>query len=313
MKSVRRWILIHVLAVGSLTACIVTIDESKIGAKPENPDDDYDDDTTDGGKKNKDSGDDNVEPPRDASKDAVVAVPPVEVGVVLPTSCKDALAKNPVAPTGPTQIDFKGAALTVFCDQTSREGGWTMLFRLSAGPGLTGDPYDIYNNFGVNDTVATEVTPAKTNAHYNSRILSQWNVPSGFPVADAMVRVYKATAPVKEVVFQAAGSNFSTFFAPARIVDSSWNNDLKPTTEFSDFAIAGRPQLLRRFNIHRTYSTCETDTGWLVAHGSVTGEVACDNYELPADHIRIYYAREFVAQKWVDHVEDADSLAVFAR
>jgi hypothetical protein len=300
-----RWLVIG--ALGALTACIVSIDESKLNAEPNRGGDDDDDDDT----SKKDAG-----KLTDGGKDALVEAAPIEAGVVLPASCQAALNDDPGAANGPTTIGFQNQALTVFCDQGTRGGGWTMLHRLSAGPGITGDPINFYNSFGLHDTELAEITPKHTNAHYTSRLLSHWN--TDFPVKQAMVRIYDAAGnPLKELVFDAGpvgaapASTYTTFFLPERLLASSWT-DLSKDLSFSDFTVEGSNDIVRRFNINRKYATCDTDVGWLVAHGSAA-TVACTNYELPSDHIRIYYAPATTGQKWLDAVSDASSLAVFAR
>lgn len=306
-----RWASIFALAVGSLTACLVSIDESKLDAQPAYGDDDDDATKRDGGKtKLVDAGGGGL-------TDVLVEAAPIEAGVVLPASCKEALDQAASAASGPTTIGFQNQALTVYCDQTTRGGGWTMLHRLSAGPGLTGDPVAIYSSFGLHDTELAEITPKRSSAHYTSRLLNHWNV--DFPVNDAMVRIYDDGGfMLKELVFNAGEipaldlppSTFMSFFVPDRMFDTSWP-DLLKTVPFSDFTIQGSNDIGRRFNINRKYATCETDVGWLVAHGSMA-TVACD-YELPSDYIRIYYAPGNSGRKWIDGVSDAASLAVFVR
>lgn len=310
-----KQLLILTLGLATLTACLVSIDESKLDAQPKRAGDDDDDDTTskkDAGKLT-DSGSSGG-----ASKDVLVEAASIDSSIPPPASCKDALQKDPAALTGPTTIGFQGQALSVFCDQGARGGGWTMLHRLSAGPGLAGDPLTIYNTIGLHDTELDEVTPKKSNAHYTSRILNHWNV--DFPVKDAMVRVYDGAGnALKEIVFDAGpipalglpASNFTSFFAPERLVASSWT-DLTKDLLFSDFSVQGSNDIVRRFLVERKYSTCETDVGWLMAHGSAA-TVACPGYENPSDHIRVYFASGNTGQKWLDGVSDASSMAVFVR
>lgn len=314
MRSGLRRALIGVVAI-SATACLVSIDESKLqdGIKAGNKGDDDDDDDVvkrDAGKK---------DPPADAGfPDVIVQTPPVEAGIDLAATCKELQAKGDTT-TGPKTIAFQAHSLMVYCDQAIEGGGWTMLHRLSAGQ--AGDPLTIYNSFGLNDTIAAEITPKKSNTHYTSRILNHWNV--DFPVKDALVQVYDAAGtPLKFLRFDATSSTFTSFFRPERLAASSWI-DLQPAGEtFSDFTLEGSNDIVRRFNVNRQYKSCDQDYGWLVAHGTLAsppcnskGAPTNTDYEVPANLIRIYLATGTTGQLWKNMPAGftAGSLAVFAR
>jgi len=194
-----------------------------------------------------------------------------------------------------------------------------MLHRLSAGQ--PGDPLTFYNSFGLNDTVAAEISPKKSNTHYTSRILNHWNV--DFPVKEALVQVYDAAgAPLKFLRFDATSSTFTSFFRPERLAASSWI-DLQPSAEtFSDFTLEGSNDIVRRFNVNLQYQGCDKDYGWLVAHGTLANPTCKDknpptntDYEVPSNLIRIYLATGSTGQVWrtMPAGFTAGSLAVFAR
>jgi hypothetical protein len=305
-----RSALLCAFTLGGMTACLVSIDESRLDA----------DTTTDhvdaGNKKSStSSGESESSTSSSGSSTSVVdaSLPPVEAGADLPGSCKEAKDRGTSTTSGPATIQFNGEQVTVFCDQTTDGGGWTMLFRLSAGPGITGDPMEFYSTFGLNDAIPEEVTPKKTNSQYTSRILSHWN--EAFTVTDALVGAYDSGgAMVKSLRFGGVGTTFLSFFAPEHLVSSSWT-DLGPNpaaSTFSDFSAAGSSDIGRRFNVNKKYAGCPNDSGWFVAHASLSAPPACD-YENPTDHIRIYVAPESTAQAWPTSVSEASSMAIFAR
>ncbi|MBX3226063.1 MAG: hypothetical protein KIT84_29190 [Labilithrix sp.] len=340
------WIFALALCVGGGAACLVSIDESRLSPKGDDDDDDARDATS---TPKKDSGGGPVLPDPDASVDPTktpdgglscpeptslcddrcfdLATSNAHCGacsapctggttctnkVCRAASCKQILAQGN-ATTGPATITFQGSALDVFCDQTAREGGWTMVHRLSAG--LTGDPFTFYTSIPLNDTVAAELTPKKSGVHYTSRILSQLN--QQFAVTEAMLRVYDAAGnPVKEIVFDATGATFTTFMTPARIKASSYS-DLNGAVQFVDFGVGGDQNLQRRFLVHKKYEIppgCPADTGWLMVHGTIPDAPCKTEYEAPLDRIRILYAPGTTAKKWSDGgYGEASSFVVFVR
>lgn len=311
------WIFLALVALGGV-ACLATIDESRLDAKDPTVGDDDDD---------RDAGvpitaKDGTAPEPDASvtptktDDGGLSCPqPTTLcgdKCCHPPSCKGVLAATPGAPTGPTTISFQSTDLSVFCDQTTRGGGWTMLHRLSAG--VAGDPFIAYTSIPLNDTLAAEVTTKASTVHYTSRILSQWN--KAFPVAEVMLQVLDtAGKPLREIVFDGAGSTPTTFMAPAKIKASSWT-DLTPATPFVDFSVEGSGGLQRRFFIHKPYEIppgCPADVGWLVVHGTPADVPCKTEYEAPFDKIRVMFASGTTAQKWTEARGEAAAFAVFVR
>jgi len=222
---------------------------------------------------------------------------------VAPSSCKELLALRPTAPTGVHTLSIGGTELPAYCDMTTAGGGFTLVFRISAGQ--KGDPYALYTGAPLNDDVAEEATLRQTTRHYVSRLLSRWNV--DMPVEEARARVLDAQGNViKEIVFDAKDTSAGSFFAKGRVKSSPWT-DLD-TAHF--FSAVGDANEARRFYIHRPYNTCETDEGWLVVHGTDRGVCA---YEQPSTVIRIYYAKGTTAQRWVDEAPEASAFAVLVR
>lgn len=225
---------------------------------------------------------------------------------VAPSSCKELLARAPTTPTGVSNLTIGGKVVPAFCDMTTDGGGYTLVFRLSQGQ--PGDPYALLTGAPVNDEVPEDVTPQVRPKHYVSRALAGWN--KDFPVEKAIVRLVRNDGYVlREIEFDAKGSTNQSWFAKNKVLKSPWT-DLGGSDE-GLFTPTGHADEQRRFFVNRPYNTCDTDEGWLVVHGSKAGAICA--YENPAENIRIYYAPGATAHRWSSGVPEAASFAVFAR
>jgi hypothetical protein len=336
--SMRR-VLVSSIAAGALTACLMSIDESKIGL---GDDDDEPDQVNDSSTvkpdvstptPTKDAEVSTVLPDGGRSCSAGLSLCPDDIcydttgelancgscGTVCaqnqvcraskcvpPSSCKELLARAPSTPTGVTNLTIGGKILPAFCDMTTDGGGYTLVFRLSQGQ--PGDPYALFTGGPQNDDVPEEVTPQVRPKHYVSRLLSSWG--ADFPVEQVRVRLLNNVGGVlRELAFDSKSSTRENWFAKGKVVASPWT-DLSGA-DMGFFAPAGHPAEQRRFFIHRAYNTCDTDEGWLVVHG--TKEPVVCSYESPSQNIRILYAPGATAQRWSTGVPEASSFAVFAR
>lgn len=331
MPSSRSDLVVHrslrrvALAVGTAAlaaGCFVSIDESRIGAREK-------DATSDGGRSGRedgrapsdqDGGEEGGEPCELCSGECVdLSRDRKNCGAcgnacpegrdcrggacVSPSTCKELLALWPTAPTGVHTLSVGGTSLPAFCDMTTAGGGFTLVFRISAGQ--KGDPYQLYVGAPLNDDDAEEATQRPTTKHYVSRLLPRWNV--DMPVEEARARVLDAQGSVvKEIVFDAKDTTAGSFFAKGKVKTSPWT-DLD-TAHF--FSAVGDANEARRFYIHKPYNTCETDEGWLVVHGTDRGVCA---YEQPSTLVRIYYAKGTTAQRWVDEAPEANAFAILVR
>lgn len=333
---VARRIAAFVVSAGALTACLMSIDESKLDSKP---------------------GDDGGETSRlDSSstvRDAEPAKPTDDGGLacsegltlcadnvcydttgdlercgsctnkcaesevcrnskcVLPGSCKELLARVPGTSTGIQNLSVDGTVLPVYCDMTTAGGGFTLVFRLSQG--IPGDPYGLFKGPSLNDDVATEVTPLVRPVHYVSRLLADWN--AGLSVTDARVRLYDVGGDLlRELTFNGAGSTRDSWFSKPNLTGSPWSdvNAADGGASTNVFSPMGHYDERRCFFITRPYKTCPEDEGWLVVHGTKTNP-ACPSYENPSSNVRIFYAPESTAQRWSVAVPEAASFAIFVR
>ncbi|KAK0064520.1 hypothetical protein Bpfe_006179 [Biomphalaria pfeifferi] len=99
-----------------------------------------------------------------------------------------------------------------------------------------------------------------SNHYRNNEILNNWK-----GISNVTFAIYKDNVKVKQVVFNAAGSNYMSWYEKGRVLDSSWS-DLKSATA-NYFSIVGHQDggLRRTFFMNHYYSTCAVDVGWFVA------------------------------------------------
>lgn len=347
-SNLARRFAMFALSAGVLTACLMTIDESKLGASAPDEGDDSNPEDDGSYSQPKDAGNGYVEPP---VKDAEAPITTDDGGKTCsqgltlcpddvcydvtgdqnhcgscsvkcaateackgskcgpPGSCKDLLAKVPATKTGVSNLTIAGSVLPAYCDMDTEGGGFTMVYRVSGG--VPGDPYGMFEGTGLNDDVTAEVTPKQTTKHYVSRVLGAWN--QGFNVTDVRVRLLNAAGQVlKELKFDASGSSRESWYSKTRLKFSPWT-DVAASAATNVFTPGGHEAEKRAWFITKPYPNtgCPDDEGWLVVHGTLANP-ACA-YEQPMPNIKIFYASGTTAQKWSTGIPEAASFAIFAR
>ena len=78
--------------------------------------------------------------------------------------------------------------------------------------------------------------------------------------------LYESGNVVKELVFNAAASQYSNWFAKARLKSSPWSDIwTEPQNYFSVHGLSVSDTKLRRyFYINRNFGGCHVDRGWLM-------------------------------------------------
>jgi len=222
-----------------------------------------------------------------------------------PSSCRDVQQRTPTAKSGPYTIVHDGTPLQVYCDMTSGDGGWTLVYRVSRN--VAGDPYTLFTGEALNDEAASaEITPLGTTNHYVSRLIARWD--KTFPVESVRAAIYDdQDSVVRSLSFSGRDSTSTDWFSAKRLIISSWND----AADAAMFTMEGTPDSSRRFLIHAAYAGCDVDSGWLVVHGTASA-IPCA-WETPADGVRIFYAPDLSQTNWNGDHGEGKSFAVFVR
>ncbi|KAL9952130.1 hypothetical protein ACROYT_G039340 [Oculina patagonica] len=179
-------------------------------------------------------------------------------------SCKD-LLDNGQTVDGIYWITLsdRKQAFPVYCDMAG--GGWTLVFKAVSGADKRAfDAFNSSDTYAEGEMDALDVTNQYPN-DYKNRIVLKWD---DFDPSEARVVLYKDGSSVKELKFNAQGSDKLNWFSVDKLTENSWS-DVK-TEPRNSFSIAGRED--RSFFINRNYGGCEVDAAnWTVTpNGAIT-------------------------------------------
>ncbi|XP_068726004.1 uncharacterized protein [Montipora capricornis] len=222
------------------------------------------------------------------------------------SSCKDIKERSPTEPTNGVYWIITGSqgAIPVYCDM--KAGGWTMVFKYVND--TKQDAYEVYNSadtYSENQMEALDVTKAYPDI-YKNKIVLKW---SSFDPSEARVALYKGGSLVKELMFDAKGTDKLNWFAKSKLTGTlPWNDIEKETTNY--FAIEGDPGNNRRFFINRSYGGCPNDMGWMVV-----SKAGCEWEKAFGEYVILYSNKDTYVpwQQELDNVAEADVIAVFVR
>lgn len=228
----------------------------------------------------------------------------------VPTSCADHLARGQTS-DGIYEIDIDGAGpaapIAVFCDMSTDGGGWTMVYKKSAGTPLHG--YALWTLGAVNDTNPSLLNREQAQLDYVSSAVQMW---STFAPSEARIEVIDDGDVVREVIFDTTDSNSVSWFAPERVTASAWEDlPTAPGWQGSGygryFSIEGGAD--RSWYISKTWGQCD-DEIWL----AITHSDWCD-WEDGDPNAQILYSADNTVGRTKDSskVRRADAFAVFVR
>ncbi|KAK2567399.1 hypothetical protein P5673_008206, partial [Acropora cervicornis] len=155
----------------------------------------------------------------------------------------------------------------VYCDMTS--GGWTLVLKVvsHADQGLVKFWDVLYSTWPIQEynMEALSITN-QYKGHYKNRVYLDGNW-EYFNASQARVSLYERGNVVKELVFNAAASQYSNWFEKARLKSSPWSDiwsDQQNYFSVSGYCGAPGGQQCRYFYINRNFGGCHIDRGWLM-------------------------------------------------
>lgn len=217
---------------------------------------------------------------------------------ILGSSCKEIKENNPLATNGVYYIDLD---FPVYCDMD--DGGWTLVFK--AVTGTYQRAVDIYKSDDVfNEKTLTALDVTNQFPHdYKNRIVQNWK---DFGADEARVVLYAGGNSVKELIFNAQGSDKLNWFHFDRLKNDPWS-DIR--TQPRNFFAIDPNEFERSFFINSVYAGCPGDVGWMIIHGAYCG------WEKSKPPQAILYSKRDGRVNWNENnnVGIADVLAIYLR
>lgn len=144
------------------------------------------------------------------------------------------------------------------------------------------------------------------DAHYRDKGIDTW---THHNIRYLKFALYKERREVAYVIFDAAGSSKSNWFAGSRVLSSSWP-DLTAQSSYNYFSIEGFANYNRRFYINRQHGGCDNDLGHVAVSEMPVKRCDWDTY--PAYPQFLYSATSSVNRWNRLQYGQADYLAIFA-
>ncbi|RMX59367.1 hypothetical protein pdam_00016365 [Pocillopora damicornis] len=194
----------------------------------------------------------------------------------------------------------------VYCDQSSRGGGWTMVFKVVSGVSANGKSssqlWSSPETINENRSEALNID-SSFREHYKNRFVPNWHLAKPKEVQIALYR--RNGSETLYIVFDSTSSDNKNWFSKSRIVHSPWR-DLESEHQ-NYFSIEGCCSG-RDFYISRNHGSCH-DAGWLAITVSACG------WEKRLPPFTVLYSNRTTYTSWnqFGNVGVADLFVVYIR
>ena len=106
---------------------------------------------------------------------------------------------------------------------------------------------------------------------------------------------YESGVSIKELLFNATGTDKLNWFSAGKLISSSWPNIKTESTNY--FSIQGdcHDGACRSFFINKSYAGCNSDFGWIVG---ATSNTWCSWETTPANKFNVLYSKNPSYTNW---------------